>query len=114
MCTHQRPDDRQLGWKLGRLEQPVGAAIADYGAASSGAWVEYDVSSVVKTNATYNFILISTTSDKIQIASRESLLMRPPALRITTLATHKVWAAGERVDCRAQRDDLARRLVADH
>jgi acid phosphatase type 7 len=46
-------------------------AIANIGAVGTSSWVEYDVTSVVKGNGTYQFVLGADSSDGVTLASRE-------------------------------------------
>jgi hypothetical protein len=56
--------------------------ISDLGATSPGTWVELDVSSVVKGNGTYTFVLATTSADAGDFASREAT--NAPQLVLTT------------------------------
>jgi hypothetical protein len=65
------------GWTEGGLTWndrpgPLGAAVGDTGAISNGSWVEYDVSSVVRGNGQADFVLVSTSGNGTDFASRES------------------------------------------
>ncbi|WP_194798302.1 MULTISPECIES: DNRLRE domain-containing protein [Myxococcaceae] len=51
---------------------PSGAALGDKGAVSSGSWMEYDVTSAVKGNGELNFLLVATSSDGTDVASRQA------------------------------------------
>ena len=63
------------GWTEGGLtwnNRPgPGAAVGDTGAISSGTWVEYDVSSVVRGNGQADFVLVGTSGNGTDFASRE-------------------------------------------
>ncbi|MDQ1566851.1 MAG: acid phosphatase type 7, partial [Actinomycetota bacterium] len=50
---------------------PTGPAAADAGALSANTWVEYDVTSLVHGDGPYAFVLIGTSNDGSDFASRE-------------------------------------------
>lgn len=56
------------------LDKPVraGAPVADVGAVSAGAWVEYDVTAAVQGNGTYDFAWASGSTDGVTAHSRQS------------------------------------------
>jgi hypothetical protein len=45
--------------------------IDDQGAVAANAWIEYDVSTVVKGNGAYSFVLAGSSTDGLQLSSRE-------------------------------------------
>jgi chitodextrinase len=49
-----------------------GAALADRGAIAINSWVEYDVTAAVSGNGTVSFVLATTSSDGVDLRSRES------------------------------------------
>ncbi len=65
-----------------------GGAIDDKGVIASGTWVEYDVSSIVKGDGTYNFMLMTDISDGLKVSSREGA--NPPQL-VLTLDSKRVF-----------------------
>jgi hypothetical protein len=52
--------------------------VADLGAVPVNTWVEYDVSSIVRSSGTYGFALLPTATDGVDFSSREGV---DPALR---------------------------------
>jgi hypothetical protein len=62
-----------------------GSALGDLGQVNSGTWVEYNVTPVVTTNGTYDFLLTSGNSDGSIYHSRESA--EKPQLVIVTSTT---------------------------
>jgi chitodextrinase len=56
---------------------PTSAAADDKGAIADGTWVEYDVTQFVTGNGTYSFRLATTSSDGVDIYSREATSLRP-------------------------------------
>src|SRR5690606_10786081 len=63
---------------------PNTGIIADVGAMSSDDWVEYDVTSHVTGNGTYNFVLIADSSDGVRFDSRERTF--PPQLALALVS----------------------------
>jgi hypothetical protein len=63
----------------------VGAGVDDKGSVSSGAYVEWNVTSLVTGNATYDFVLAGTSSDGIDFQSREGT--NKPQLVVSTQVT---------------------------
>jgi hypothetical protein len=59
------------------------ATTDDKGAIATNSWVEYDVTSFVTSNGTYSFGLTGTSSDGVDIYSREAATLRPE-LVVTT------------------------------
>jgi hypothetical protein len=60
------------------------AATDDKGAISAGAWVEWDVKSLVSGNGTHSFILATTSTDGVDFSSREAAdATRRPQLVLT-------------------------------
>nr|MDQ3300759.1 DNRLRE domain-containing protein [Myxococcota bacterium] len=51
---------------------PIGSALGDIGVATSGTWIEYDVTSVVTANGTYDFLLSGPSGDGSTYHSREA------------------------------------------
>jgi hypothetical protein len=66
----------------------TGAAVADSSAIPTNSWVEFDVTSLVTGDGTYNFALIATSGDGIDFYSRQSgnVTLRP-RLVVETVAT---------------------------
>ncbi len=64
---------------------PLGSALGDKGAVSSGTWMEYDVTSAVKGNGELNVVLVATSSDGTDVASRQAdSAGQRPQLVVTT------------------------------
>jgi hypothetical protein len=61
---------------------PTGAAIAKLGVVPQDTWVEYDVTAAVTANGTYDFALVSSSSDGSTYHSRETT--NRPQLIVTT------------------------------
>ena len=59
------------------------ATTDDKGAITTNSWVEYDVTQFVSGNGTYSFGLARTSSDGVDIYSREAATLRPE-LVVTT------------------------------
>ncbi len=59
----------------------TGGVLDDKGVITSGTWVEYDVTSIVKGDGTYNFVLVSNTTDSLRAMSKEDT--NPPQLVLT-------------------------------
>ena len=51
------------------------------------SWVEYDVTSAVMENTTYNFVLVGDSEDAVAFSSRES--NQPPELVVTFIPEAK-------------------------
>lgn len=49
----------------------TGGALADRGAVSTNSWVEYDVTAAVGGNGSISFVLATTSSDGLDLRSRE-------------------------------------------
>jgi hypothetical protein len=49
----------------------IGSALTDLGAVPSNAWLEFDVRTAVTGNGTYDFALVATSSDGVDMRSRE-------------------------------------------
>ena len=56
---------------------PTSTAIDDKGAIATNSWVEYDVTSFVTGTGTYSFRLATTSTDGVDIYSRENATLRP-------------------------------------
>lgn len=54
-----------------------GSALGDLGAVSVNQWIEFNVSSVVKGNGTFDFALVPTSTDSVECNSRESASNQP-------------------------------------
>jgi hypothetical protein len=50
----------------------TGPAASDAGAIPSGAWVDLDVTAIVRTNGTYGFLLAPTSANGLDLESRQS------------------------------------------
>jgi hypothetical protein len=61
---------------------PTGAKLGELGVVPQDAWVEYDVTAAVTANGTYDFVLVSSTSDGSTYHSRET--SNRPHLIVTT------------------------------
>jgi hypothetical protein len=59
----------------------TGAAMDDKGSVASGTWVAFDVSAAVAGNGTYSFVLAGTSTDGLNMSSREGV--RAPELVVT-------------------------------
>jgi len=53
------------------------AATDDKGSIATNSWVEYDVKSFVGGNGTFSFVIATTSSDGVDIYSREAASLRP-------------------------------------
>ncbi len=63
---------------------PVGQPLHDFGAMENRTWVELDVTSVVKGSDAYSFVLVSSSGDGTNFASRElNRAARAPRLVVT-------------------------------
>jgi hypothetical protein len=51
---------------------PIGPASDDKGAITTNTWVEFEVTPLVAGNGTYSFVLVPTSTDGINIYSREA------------------------------------------
>jgi hypothetical protein len=54
-----------------------GAATDDKGSIATNSWVEYDVRPFIVGNGTYSFVLATSSSDGVDIHSREAASLRP-------------------------------------
>ena len=66
---------------------PVGAPLGDLGAVESNTWVEYDVSPVVRSSGEYAFALLPTSTNGVDIESRDSRNIGP-VLTLTRAITY--------------------------
>ncbi|MGA9524886.1 MAG: DNRLRE domain-containing protein [Myxococcaceae bacterium] len=74
--------ERGLTWD--NRPVPVGQALQDLGAVGDRTWVELDVTSVVQGSGAYSFVLVSTSGDGANFASREmNFAARAPRLVVT-------------------------------
>ena len=64
---------------------PVGGASDNKGSIATGTWAEFDVTPLVAGNGTYAFVLIGSSSDGVDMSSRQG--SSPPQLVISTGAT---------------------------
>jgi glucose/arabinose dehydrogenase/PKD repeat protein len=72
------------GITWGNKPAPTGTALADTGAVSTGAWVEWDVGAFVTGPGTYSFQMHQAVSDGVNFNSRESTnTTRRPELVLT-------------------------------
>ena len=69
----------------------TGSAVANLGATTSGTWAEYNVTSTVTANGTYNFALIAESTDGLEVTSRQGT--NRPQLVITTGSTSVIVTA---------------------
>jgi fibronectin type 3 domain-containing protein len=56
---------------------PTSAALQDKATIAANSWVEYDVTSIITGNGTYSFRLATTSTDGVDIYSRENATLRP-------------------------------------
>lgn len=63
------------------------STIATINRASSGTWLEFDVSAQVQTNGTYSFVVSTTSSDGFSLGSRESSNRPELVLTLSTPTT---------------------------
>jgi chitodextrinase len=63
----------------------VGTGVDDKGSIPTGAWVDFNVTSLVPGNGDYNFVLAGTSTDGIDFQSREAT--NKPQLVVTTTTT---------------------------
>ena len=66
-------DHRQLE----HASHPTSTAIEDKSTIATNSWVEYDVTSFVTGTGTYSFRLATTSTDGVDIYSRENATLRP-------------------------------------
>jgi hypothetical protein len=59
------------------------AAVADTGKLVAGTWAEFDVTSLVRGNGTYSFVVLPTSSDGLDVSSMQG--SRPPRLTVSTV-----------------------------
>jgi Right handed beta helix region/Fibronectin type III domain len=71
--------ERGITWST---RPSIGGAAYDVGAVATGTWVEWDVTAIVTGNGTYSFALVGTSSDGLNLSSREGAT--PPELVVTT------------------------------
>ncbi len=62
----------------------TGSGVDDKASVPSGAWVDFNVTSLVPGDGTYNFVLAGTSSDGVDFSSREAT--NKPQLVVTTAA----------------------------
>lgn len=65
-------------------------ALDDHGSVTANDWVEYDVTSAVKRNGIYSFVLASSSSDGLTLLSRESNL-KPELILTLGAPAHRVF-----------------------
>ncbi len=66
----------------------TGSGVDDKASVPSGAWVDFNVTSLVPGDGTYNFVLAGTSTDGIDFSSREAT--NKPQLVVTTAASNDV------------------------
>ena len=66
----------------------TGSGVDDKASIPSGAWVDFNVTSLVPGDGTYNFVLAGTSSDGVDFSSREAT--NKPQLVVTTAASNDV------------------------
>ncbi len=66
---------------------PQGAALKDTAAIALNTWLELDVTTVVKGNGSYSFLLLPTSDDAVACNSREAANNRPELLLELGVAT---------------------------
>jgi hypothetical protein len=72
-----------------------GSGVADKGAVASASWVEFDVTPLVTSNATYSFVLSQPGADGANYASKEhSEATKKPQLVVTTGTTTNATLVG--------------------
>ncbi len=69
-ATSNNWSESTITWR--QAPAATGGPIDDRGVITSGTWVEYDVTSVVKGDGTYNFILMTDTADGLRAMSKEA------------------------------------------
>jgi predicted phosphodiesterase len=67
-------DERTIAWNT---KPAYGAPGPDLGAVSSGTWVEYDVTSLIKSNGLVTLVLVPQSTDAMSVNSRENATERP-------------------------------------
>mgnify|MGYP001229658583 CR=1 FL=1 len=112
--------ESEITWETrpGRISGPLDSA----GSVDTDTWVEYDVTSFVRTDGTFSFVLAIDSSDAATFSSRQG--SQPPQLVITiasgltatptpTLANDNVTfvGAGDISDCDNDNDELTARLL---
>ena len=93
-----------------------GSGVANKGAIASASWTEFDITSLVKGNATYSFVLSQLGTDGANYASKEySDATKKPQLVITTGTTAPTSAtlvgAGDIATGSYQNDEATAKLV---
>ena len=61
--------ENTITWNTRPAYDPT--ALDDQGAVTANAWIEYDVSAVVKGNGAYSFVLAGSSTDGLSLSSRE-------------------------------------------
>ena len=64
----------------------VGSGVDDKGSVPSGAWVDFNVTSLVTGNGGYNFVLAGTSTDGIDFSSREASTNKPQFVITTAVS----------------------------
>ena len=64
---------------------PTGASLGDLGAVNTDSWVEYNLTSTITANGTYDFILTTSSADGMTFHSREGT--QRPQLVVATSTT---------------------------
>lgn len=78
-ATSESWDEEKLTW--GQRPNHDAAALDNKDQLDAESWVEYDVTSAITGNATFNFILAGDSKDAVVFSSRES--SQPPELVVT-------------------------------
>jgi acid phosphatase type 7 len=77
--TNNSWDEAGITWD--NRPDRTGGAIDNQEAIDKNTWVEYDVTSIISGNGTFNFVLVGDSSDQIRFSSHEG--SNPPQLVIT-------------------------------
>ena len=64
----------------------VGSGVDDKGSVPSGAWVDFNVTSLVSGNGGYNFVLAGASTDGIDFSSREASTNKPQLVIATAVS----------------------------
>ena len=77
--------DRRIA-HLGNRPAASGPAASDAGAIPSGAWVDLDVTAIVRANGTYGFLIAPMSANGLDVESRQGA--HPPQLVVQTVSAN--------------------------
>jgi Calcineurin-like phosphoesterase len=82
-AVYTTSDFSEAGLNWSNKPPPVGLALDDKGSVPTSTYVEYDLKSTVTGNGTYNFVSVPTSTDGLDVNSREySTVTRRPTLEL--------------------------------